>query len=287
MFLLCKQSFLKKWRSEQGLNGGCLSGLWIPFADDFFIFFHSLFISNFPRCFVVEAVEQPGPRRVTRWKFTTWELWPMGANSRHSTAQQTLRYFVDKFETILEFRYFVAVRPTLCFEFCVCDVGFTSFAQQGMELFNIYCGQRSKFDSSRDKNHPLAAAPGPRIKPEISEHHADNTWQYNISPSCVLYSIIYACKDEIKTNITFQAISRGHVGWFRMLLPQHGYTQPAALQLTICAALYWDFLHSAFCAKEFSLGSGQVIKGLEPRWLELDMCSMVQHGTAFRFERAA
>ena len=72
-----------------------------------------------------------------------------------------------------------------------------------------------------------------------------------------------------------------------MLLPQHGYTQPAALQLTICAALNWDFLHSAFCAKEFSLGSGQVIKGLEPRWLELDMCSMVQHGTAFHFERAA
>ena len=54
-----------------------------------------------------------------------------------------------------------------------------------------------------------------------------------------------------------------------------------AALITISAALYWDILHSTFCAKEFALGGGQVIKGLEPSCSRMGAawCSMVQHIT--------
>lgn len=114
-----------------------------------------------------------------RGNFDRWER--ARARSRHSRH--------SRHEQVLEFVYFVAlVRPTLCFEFRVCFAFVMLVSQvllsiEGMELVQHLLnagGRRSKFDSSRDRNQPLAIAPGQWIKPETSERNADNTWQCNI-----------------------------------------------------------------------------------------------------------
>lgn len=75
------------------------------------------------------CLAEPGPRRVTRWKFTTWELWPMGASQSTQQTQQTQ-------QTWTSFRICIfcgiGAPNTLLWVprlFCVCYVGFTSFAQ--------------------------------------------------------------------------------------------------------------------------------------------------------------